>query len=280
MSHTCKRLTLSWVLGSARDTMSRRAYRTTECLSIREMSSNRYMLSKAFKKFNGDSLDMIIWLLHMKRCIIYNWCFMVFDHLRVGYRAGTGHSLPRRARGRQPSVPSPLPFHLSSECLWSWQSCGKYQNMQKWTKHTCTGNCTCTYVQKDLYDSLLFALSLENEQHTESHLISMILVFNHWIYTEICKDVRMFTTWSVWWYGRELCTRFHQLKVLLRRPPTCPVSVFPVFSESRTGSAFLLDTCTASHLPPLILHVIQQGYYYTNDSVDKREGKFYKIKFL
>lgn len=64
------------------------------------------------------------------------------------------------------------------------------------------------------------------------------------------------------------------------RPPTCPVSVFPVFSESRTGSAFLLDTCTASHLPPLILHVIQQGYYYTNDSVDKREGKFYKIKFF
>lgn len=60
MSRTCKHLTLSWVLGSARDTMSRRAYRTTECLSIREMSSNRYMLSKAFRKFNGDSLDMII----------------------------------------------------------------------------------------------------------------------------------------------------------------------------------------------------------------------------
>lgn len=169
---------------------------------------------------------MIIWLLHMKRCIIYNRCFMVFYHLRVGYRAGTGHSLPRRARGRQPSVPSPLPFHLSSECLWSWQSCGKYQNMQKWTKHTCTGNCTCTYVLKDLYDRLLFALSFENEQHKESHLISMILVFNHWIYTEICKDVRMFTTWSVWWYGRELCIRFHQLKVLLLSSKTTHLSSF------------------------------------------------------
>lgn len=45
--------------------------------------------------------------------------FMVFYHLRVGYRAGTGHSLPRCARGPQPSVPSPLPFRLSSECLWS-----------------------------------------------------------------------------------------------------------------------------------------------------------------
>lgn len=67
--------------------------------------------------------------------------------------------------------------------------------MKKWTKHTCTGN--CKYVKKDLYDRLLFALSLENEQHKESRLISMILVFNHSIYTEICKDVRMFTTWSV-----------------------------------------------------------------------------------
>lgn len=174
MSSTCKRLTLSWVLGSARDTMSRRAYRTTECLSIREMSSNRYMLSKAFRKFNGDWI-WLYELLHLKRWIIYNLCFMVFYHLRVGYRAGTGHSLPRCARGPQPSVPSPLPFRLSSECLWSWQSCGKYQNMQKKTKHTCTLNCTCTctYVQKDLYDRLLFALRLEYEQHIESHLISL-----------------------------------------------------------------------------------------------------------
>lgn len=174
---------------------------------------------------------------------------MVFYHLRVGYRAGTGHSLPRCARGPQPSVPSPLPFRLSSECLWSWQSCGKYQNMQKKTKHTCTLNCTSTYVQKDLYDRLLFALRLEYEIFKQRYvqLLECLQCGQH-----NCMEERSVPDFI----SLKLCC-------WVLRPPTCPVSVFPVFSVSRTGSAFLLDTCTASHLPSLLLHVIQQDYYYS-----------------